>query len=104
MSIISLFGFGKNKIKGALRNGAAIIDVRTPREFDEGHIPQSINIPVDRINASVERIKGMKKPIIFCCASGMRSSMAVSAMKHNGLNEVYNGGSWISVLKMMKKI
>ena len=104
MSLLSIFGFGKNKIKEALRNGAAVIDVRTPREFDEGHIPQSINIPVDRINSSAQRIKGMNKPIIFCCASGMRSNTAVSVMKQNGLKEVYNGGSWQSVLKLIKSL
>ena len=104
INFLSIFGFGKNKIKDALRNGAAVIDVRTPREFDEGHIPQSINIPVDRINTSAQRIKGMNKPIIFCCASGMRSSTAVSVMKQNGLKEVYNGGSWQNVLKLIKSL
>ena len=104
MSIFSLFGFGKNKIKEALSNGAVVIDVRTPREFDEGHITQSLNIPVDRINSSAQRIKGMNKPIVFCCASGMRSSNAVSMMKQNGLKEVYNGGSWQSVLRMLKSL
>ena len=104
MSLLSIFGFGKNKIKDALRNGAAVIDVRTPREFDEGHIPQSINIPVDRINASAQRIKSMNKPIIFCCASGMRSSTAVSVMKQNGSKEVYNGGSWQAVLRIINSL
>ena len=104
MSLLSIFGFGKNKIKEALRNGAAVIDVRTPREYDEGHIPQSINIPVDRINAGAQRIKSMNKPIIFCCESGMRSSNAVSVMKQNGVKEVYNGGSWQNVLKLIKSL
>lgn len=104
MSLLSLLGLGKNKIKEALRNGAAIIDVRTPREFDEGHIPQSLNIPVDRINSNTERIKGMNKPIVFCCASGARSSQAVSVLKQHGLKEVYNGGSWQNVLKTIKNL
>ena len=104
MSLLSLLGFGKNKIKKALRNSAVVIDVRTPREFDEGHIPQSINIPVDRVNSSAQRIKDMNKPIIFCCASGARSSNAVSIMKQNGLREVYNGGSWQNVLNLLKKL
>jgi len=104
MNLLSIFGIGKNKIKEALRNGAAIIDVRTPREFDEGHIPQSINIPVDRVNASAQRIKDMNKPIVFCCASGARSSNAVSVMKQQGMKEVYNGGSWESVLRLMNNL
>ena len=102
MNILSFLGFGRNKIKEALRKGAVIIDVRTAFDFDQGKIPGSINIPVDRIAASAERIKHMNKPVIFCCASGERSSTAVSIMKQKGLKEVYNGGSWYGVLKMMK--
>jgi rhodanese-related sulfurtransferase len=95
-----LFGFGKNKIKEALRNGAVIIDVRSPGEYDRGKVPGSMNIPVDRIQANTERIKSMKKPVVLCCASGTRSSIAKRILKASGLSEVYNGGSWESVLKI----
>jgi phage shock protein E len=104
MSLFSLFGFGSNKIKEALRSGAVVIDVRTAHEFDEGKVPGSINIPVDRIAVNAERIKDMKKPVIFCCASGMRSGTATRTMKGKGLKEVYNGGSWQSVLKLINKL
>lgn len=104
MSLLSIFGFGKSKIKNALRNGAIVIDVRTPQEFDRGKVPESINIPVDRIAANAERIKGMNRPVIFCCASGNRSSNAVNIMKEKGLKDVYNGGSWVSVIKILKNI
>ena len=104
MSLLSIFGFGKSKIKEALQHGAVVIDVRTPNEFDQGHVPKSLNIPVDRISISVQRIKDMDKPVIFCCASGTRSGMAVSMMKQHGFKEVYNGGSWMSVLKLLKKL
>lgn len=104
MSLLSIFGFGKNKIKIALRNGAIVIDVRTPQEFDRGKVPESINIPVDRIAINAERIKGMNRPVIFCCASGNRSSNAVNIMKEKGLKDVYNGGSWVSVIKILNKL
>ena len=58
-----LFGFGKNKIKETIKNGAVIIDVRTPHEYDRGKVPGSVNIPVDRMAISIERIKSIKKPI-----------------------------------------
>ena len=98
------FLFGKNKIKEALRNGAVIVDVRTPHEYDNGRIPGSINIPVDRISASVERIGSMKKPVIVCCESGARSNTAKSILKSAGIQEVHNGGSWESVLKIINKL
>ena len=75
-----------------MRRGAVVIDVRTAYEFDQGKVPGSINIPVDRIAVNAVRIKGMNRPVIFCCASGERSSHAVSIMKEKGLKEVYNGG------------
>ena len=104
MSLLSFLGLGGGKVKDALRHGAIVIDVRTPQEFDQGKVPESINIPVDRIAANAERIKGMNRPVIFCCASGSRSGNAVSIMKSKGLKEVYNGGSWYDVLNILKSI
>lgn len=102
--MFSIFGFGKNKIKEALKNGAVIIDVRTPHEFDNGKVPGSVNIPVDRIQANIARIKGFGKPIVVCCESGMRSKNAKQMLKTNGIQDVYNGGSWESVLKISNRI
>jgi len=104
MSLLSFLGFGKSKVRDALRRGAIVIDVRTPREFDQGKVPDSINIPVDRIAANSERIKKMNRPVVFCCASGGRSTNAVSIMKAKGLKECYNGGSWYNVLKVLKSL
>jgi phage shock protein E len=101
MGLLSLLGFGGNKIKEAIHRGAVIIDVRTAHEFDRGHIPGAVNIPVDRINSSYERIKAMKKPVVLCCASGMRSGTAAATLKAKGLKEVYNGGSWERVMRML---
>jgi len=42
--------------------------------------------------------------VIFCCSTGARSGNAVSIMKQKGVKEVYNGGSWESVLKILKNL
>lgn len=102
--MFSFWGLGKNKIKEALQKGAVVIDVRTPHEFDRGKVPGSVNIPVDRIESGIERIKAMKKPVVLCCASGMRSGAAKKILVASGLQEVYNGGSWESVLKIYNKL
>lgn len=104
MSLLSFLGIGNSKIKNALRHGAIVIDVRTPQEFDRGKVPESINIPVDRIAANAERIKGMGRPVVFCCESGSRSGNAVTILKGKGLKEVYNGGSWLAIIKILKSI
>lgn len=103
MGFLSLFGLD-NGIKKALRNNAVIIDVRTANEYDRGRIPGSLNIPVDRIAISVERIKHLNKPVIVCCSSGHRSRIAASTLKQLGLKEVYNGGNWEKLLKTIESI
>ncbi len=104
MGLLSFFGFGAGKIKNALRKGAIIIDVRTGIEYDRGHVPDAFNIPVDRINTSAQRLKETNLPIVLCCNSGSRSSTAVQQLKAKGLKEVYNGGSWENVLKLMQSL
>ena len=98
MGLLDLLGFGKRKeqLREALSNGAVIIDVRTKGEFASGHINGSQNIPLDKINGQVERIKKLNKPVVVCCASGMRSGSAKSILKNNGV-ECYNGGGWHSL-------
>ena len=93
--------FGGGKIKSALHKGAIIIDVRTGTEYDRGHVPDAFNIPVDRIQASAERLKETKRPVIICCNTGERSSQAVQALKAKGVKEVYNAGNWEKLLKIM---
>ena len=100
MSFFSFLGLGNQKIKDALYRGAVIIDVRSASEFDRGKIPDSINIPVDRIPINSERIKAMNRPVIFCCTSGDRSNKAIQLMTQKGLKEVYNGGNWHKLLKI----
>jgi rhodanese-related sulfurtransferase len=104
MGLFSFLGFGDAKIRQALQRGAVVIDVRTVYEYDQGHVRGAVNIPIDRIPANVERIKQMNKPIIFCCASGMRSGTATRSMKEKGLKDVYNGGSWEKVIRLQKSI
>src|SRR5258705_11264050 len=104
MGILSILGLGSNKIKEALQKGAAIIDVRTANEFDQGKVPGSINIPVDRIPINIERIRSMHKPIVLCCASGARSEKAAAILKANGIKDVYNGGSWVRGFRLVKSL
>jgi rhodanese-related sulfurtransferase len=56
-----------------------------------------MNIPVDALNNQLSQLKDKNKPIITCCASGMRSAAAKNILKSNGYQTVYNGGSWASL-------
>ncbi|HET9429625.1 MAG TPA: rhodanese-like domain-containing protein [Chitinophagaceae bacterium] len=99
-----LFNTGRNKIKDALRKGAAIVDVRTVHEYDEGRIPGSIHIPLNRIPTSLERIRGMKKPIVLCSDGDERSGEAARLLRKNGLKEIYDGGKWERLLKLVNDL
>jgi phage shock protein E len=92
----NLFG-PKTDFKALVEAGATIIDVRTPQEFDAGHIKSSKNIPLQTIQKSIPELKKSGKAIITVCRSGSRSGMAKSILKSAGV-EVYNGGPW-NVLK-----
>lgn len=76
---------------------ASIIDVRTPGEYAGGNVVGSVNIPLDQVPNRVSEFKEMSKPIILCCASGMRSGQATQFLKQHGIEDVYNGGGWSEV-------
>lgn len=92
-----LFGIGpKVDFKELIKNGGQIIDVRTKQEFQGGHIKGSVNIPLNELSSQIGKLK-KDKPVITCCASGMRSASAKSTLKSKGFSEVHNGGGWMSL-------
>jgi phage shock protein E len=93
----NIFGFGpKVNFAGLMASGAIIIDVRTKGEFQGGHIKGSLNIPLNTLSGNISKIE-KDKPVITCCASGMRSATAKNILKSKGFAEVHNGGSWFSL-------
>jgi phage shock protein E len=98
-----LFGGGKQKIRQVLQEGGVVIDLRTAYEFDQGHIPRSLNIPVDRISVNIVRIRDLGRPIVLCCGNGTQCRDASAILKRAGIERVYNGGSWQSVLKLVRR-
>ena len=92
-----LFGLGPSiDFNELMKQGAIVVDVRTKDEFKSSHIKGAINIP---LNTLPQRVKELNpnKPIITCCASGMRSASARSILKSKGFKQVYNGGGWTSL-------
>jgi rhodanese-related sulfurtransferase len=98
-SIKNLFGPGVD-LQEKMNEGAVIIDVRSPGEYQGGHAKGSKNIPLDRIGNKMETIKKWNKPVITCCASGMRSGSAATMLKSNGI-EAYNAGPWQKAAKLV---
>lgn len=71
------------------QDNLVIIDVRTNEEYKEGHIKNSINIPVDNI----EKINYRKDTkIVLYCRSGNRSNQAALKLKSLGYENIYDMG------------
>jgi len=79
------------KIKNFLERDAVIIDVRTEHEWNEGHLPNAIHVPLNNLKAHIEDIKKIDKPVIAHCKSGGRSARATKLLKFYNI-EALNGG------------
>jgi rhodanese-related sulfurtransferase len=90
-----------NKLQEFLAHKPLIIDVRTKEEFTGGHIPKSINIPLDNFSNASKKLKS-NDYIIICCRSGTRSTMALGILKSKGFTHLLNGGGWQSLHSKIK--
>ena len=75
----------------ATRPSAVILDVRTPGEFDEGHIPNAINIDIKdpKFKAKAGELD-KSQPVLVYCKSGRRSLAAAAILEQEGFQEIYN--------------
>jgi rhodanese-related sulfurtransferase len=87
----------QNVIKSIKEKKGTLLDVRSPMEFEENHIPGAINIPLDMVESNIKQILELQKPIVVYCLSGGRSSTAKSILQQNGIQDIYNGGGIFSL-------
>ena len=73
-------------------NDAILLDVRTPEEYFDGHIENSVNIPLQEIDKIVKIIQNKEVPLFVHCRSGARSSQAVGILKRMGYANVNDIG------------
>ena len=105
-----MFGIFKNmfskkdttQMEKLIKEGAFLVDVRTPAEFAEGHVKGSTNIPLDQVANQLEKFKGKEQIIVFC-RSGNRSGQAKMILEQNGIKNVTNGGTWQDVNEAISK-
>ncbi len=101
-SIKKLFSAPKTDYAQLVSEGAIILDVRSKGEYAAGHIQGSINIPVNNLGENLNKLKSKDKPVIACCASGMRSASAKAVLESKGYTRVFNGGAWNSLERKLK--
>jgi phage shock protein E len=66
-----------------------IVDVRTPVEYQEGHIPSVANIPLDQLESRMNEVPKDKK-VLLICRSGKRSAQGTALLRGKGFDNVYN--------------
>ena len=71
-----------------------LLDVRTPGEYERGHIINSINVPVDDLEIKIAEVVPDKNTTLYVyCLSGSRSNVAVNILSQLGYNNAFSMGS-----------
>ena len=73
-------------------SGAKLLDVRTPSEFDSGHLDGALNIPVELVRSRAKKVLRPEQPVVVYCLSGARSSLAARELRAAGFQKVLNLG------------
>jgi rhodanese-related sulfurtransferase len=74
-------------LEAAQENGAVVIDVRQPDEYDAGHIANAINIPIRELAQNLDQVP-TDAPVIVYCASGHRAAISTAALQGMGYTNV----------------
>lgn len=81
------------------------IDVRSPEEFQTGHVGMAVNIPVDQIAERIQSVTTDKNAEIYLsCKSGRRAGIALETLKGLGYTKVTNVGGIDDALKLEQEL
>jgi phage shock protein E len=91
-------GSGGPTITGAqaralVKDGAVLVDVRTPQEFAQGHVEGALNLPVAELPSLLARLPAKDRPIVVYCQSGRRSAAARKTLEEAGYSKVSDLGA-----------
>lgn len=82
----------------AVRDGGFVIDVREPDEYEPGHVPRAVSIPVAAVRSRARQLP-RREPVYVICASGNRSRTVAETLAEQGLEvRAVAGGTqaWIA--------
>ena len=95
MSIFDFFkqpDINKGLKEYAEKENAVLLDVRTPQEYREGHIPGSKNVPLQTLDKVRSVVENKDAELFVYCYSGARSRQAMATLQHMGYTNVQNIG------------
>ena len=86
-----------SEVRDLVENHACIIDVRTPGEFEAGHLIGAVNIPLGELRQRVSEIP-KDRPVYLHCRTSQRSYNAIMALKGRGFENLFNiSGSFLGI-------
>lgn len=96
LGLVGCLNAQDNSLSTSIKNGAYLVDVRTPAEFEAGSVPGAVNIPLNEVADRLDEFKDKGEIIVFC-RTGNRSGQAKNILDANNFKGVINGGSWQNV-------
>jgi phage shock protein E len=85
-----------------MKHGAMVIDVRTPAEFNTGHLSQAFNMPMDEIEGMLaSKVRDKSRVILVHCKTGLRSKKAKTLLNRRGYTNVFDLGSYERAFKIV---
>jgi len=93
----------KRHIKKALQNGAVVVAIREPHEFDNGHAAGAINIPKLNIAANIEKLQQLNRSLLICGPFAFGCIGTVGLLRSYGFT-VTNGGNWRRVSSVQQSL
>jgi phage shock protein E len=83
----------KRELAAHLAQQARVVDVRKRDEFESGHYPGAVNLPLHLLHARLGELGDKQQPVILYCNNGMRSGSARVVLLRAGFKHVHNAGN-----------
>ncbi len=69
-----------------------LVDVRSPQEYQAGHLPGSVNVPLNQLPTLLQEVPDRDTPLYVYCQSGARSRRACAFLTKQGYTHVTDMG------------
>ena len=87
---------------------ARLLDVRTPSEFDNGHLAGAYNVPLDQLHEHAHEVRAARGAVVLICQSGQRAQKAEALLRSSGMANMHvlDGGikAWLAAGYPVRRI
>ncbi len=94
--------FSGNNGHSGISQDATVVDVRSPQEFESGHVQGALNIPLEQLPGRLQELQGVNQVVLYC-RSGNRSAHARRILIDAGIRNVTDGGGLNEVVDLLRE-